>query len=182
VLVLGGDNCSESVSLPDLVNLSLISDCSQSLQDPLIDLPELNVFLFLWLNHLKLELICGCFNNACSSLFLLYLDVLLRPLGSLYPFVTFAGAATATGRRRDLLGLTMLLLHLLLKFLLDLSLVITFFIVLIVFIIIKAGEKVSFKGPIVARLLVWGEAALSVALVGEKFGFLQLLQLFVHGR
>jgi hypothetical protein len=153
VLVLGCDNCSESVSLPDLVNLSLISDCSQSLQDPLIELAELNVFLFLWLNHLKLELIFGCFNNACSSLFLLNLDVLLRPLSSLYPFITFAGAATTTAGR-DLLGLTMLQLHLLLKFLLDLSLVITFFIVLIVFIIIKVGEKVSFKGPIVARLLV----------------------------
>ena len=152
MLVLGCDNCSESVSLPDLVNLSLISDCSQSLQDPLIELAELNVFLFLWLNHLKLELIFGCFNNACSSLFLLNFDVLLRPLGSLYPVVSFARAATTTSLR-DLLGLT-LLLHLLLKFLLDLSLVITFFIVLIVFIIIKAGEKVSFKGPIVARLLV----------------------------
>ena len=104
MLVLGRDNCSESVSLPDLVNLSLISDCGQSLQDPLIELAELNIFLFLWLNHLKLELIFGCFNNACNSLFLLHLDVLLRPLGSLYPVISFASAATGV---RDLLGLAL---------------------------------------------------------------------------
>ena len=111
MLVLGGDNCSESVSLPDLVNISLISDCSQSLQDPSIELPELNVFLFLWLNYIKLELNFGCFNNAYSSLFLLYLDVLLRPLGSLCPVISFA--ATTIGAR-DLLGFAILLLHLLL--------------------------------------------------------------------
>lgn len=151
MLVLGGDNCSESVSLPALVNLSLISNCSQSLQDPSIKLSELNIFLFLWLNNLELELIIGCFNNACSSLFLLYLNVLLRPLGSLNPVVSFAGAATGA---RDLLGLTMLLLHLLLKFFLDLSLIISILIVLIVFVIIKTGEKVGFQGSVVARLRV----------------------------
>ena len=147
MLVLGGDNCSESVSLPDLVNLSLISDCSQSLQDPSIELPELNVFLFLRFNNLELE----CFNNAWRSLFLLRLEVLLRPLGSLDPVISFAGASTSA---RDLLGLTMLLLHLLLKFFLNLSLVISIFIVLIVFVIIKAGEKVGFQGSVVARLRI----------------------------
>jgi len=77
----------------------------------------------------------------------------------------------------------MLVLDFLLKFLLDLFLAISIVIVLIVVIILKAGEKFGFQGSVVARLGVRGEAALSVALLGQDCSFLQLLQLFfVHDR
>lgn len=75
----------------------------------------------------------------------------------------------------------MLVLHILLKFLLDLSLVISIPIVLIV-IILQDGEHVSFQGPAVARLRVRRETPLRVALEGETFGFIQLLKLFVNDR
>jgi hypothetical protein len=82
-----------------------------------------------------------------------------------------------------LVGLAMLVLDFLLKLLLDLFLAISIVIVIVIVIILKTGEKFWFQGSVVARLGVRGEAALSVALLGQNCGFLQLLQLFfIHDR
>jgi hypothetical protein len=136
--MLVGDDCSESVSILVLVNLNLISDCCQSLKDPRIKLPKLNIFLFLCLSDQNLDLIFGRFNIARSSLFILKFKILLCPLGSLNPFAPFAAIAFST--RSRLLGLSMLVLDFLLK--------------LLLVIILKAGEKFGFQGSIVANLIL----------------------------
>jgi hypothetical protein len=74
----------------------------------------------------------------------------------------------------------MLVLNFLLGLLLDLFLVLSILIVLVIVIILETGEKIAFQGSVLSRLRVRGKGALRVALLGEKFDFLRLLQLCVN--
>ena len=184
MLVLGGDHFSNSVSLLGLSHLNLILNRSQSLQDPCVEHLKLNIFLYLRLSYLELELILWYFNKPCSSFFLFNFEILLRLLGKLR-FASFSETGTAivsclllpSAPVSCLHRLAMLLLHLLLELFSEFSLVVYISVLELVVIILPIVEIASFKGIIVSMFAVLLQIDIVLILI---FAFLAHVEYYYY--